>query len=258
MIKGAHPVVRAIVAAAQRIAPTDMAVFISGERGSGKELLGRVLHAGSRRAAAAFVRLDCTELSPERMDGELFAASVPAFGQVRSTANLLDRARGGTLFLDELPAMPLDVQERLPALFAGGGDVRIVASSQRDMAVDLGSERLSAHLIEYLAPLELCVPALRQRRSDIPLLIEHFLAVYGDRHGIGPCRMQTDAMVQLWQYDWPGNVRELESLVERIVVLSRGALIGPGDLPPHIAGGRTPLVHRAAPRPPPPGLRPLF
>jgi len=252
-IKGSHPVVRAIVTAAERLAPERVALLIIGERGTGKELLARHLHQAGGDPLAPFVRIDCAEGSELRLEQQLL-----------DRGGGLDRAHGGTLFLDELGALPLDLQGRLLAALQGGPvQTRIVASSADDAAEACRLGRLSNGLRRFLDPVELLVPSLRQRRPDIPVLAEHFVALYGERHGIGRCRFDTDALVHLWQYDWPGNVRELESVVERVVVLCRTGVIRVADLPLHVRGtiGAPPPI-----QPPParvvqpigagPGLRP--
>ncbi|MEO8605911.1 MAG: sigma 54-interacting transcriptional regulator [bacterium] len=223
-IKGSHPVVRAIVSAAERLASSQVAILIIGERGTGKELLARHLHLVGSGPEAPFVRIDCNEGSLVRLEQTLF-----------DRAAGVERAHGGTLFLDELGALPLDLQERLLAALEGGPSrPRVVASCANEADDECRLGRLSDALRRHLDPVELLVPSLRQRRADIPVLVEHFLTTYAERHGIGACRFDTDALVHLWQYDWPGNVRELENVVERVVVLCRTGLIRTADLPPQV------------------------
>ena len=253
-VKGAHPVIRAIGSAVQRLAGTDMAVFICGERGTGKDLFARQLHALGRPADAPFVRIDCADAPYERLQFDLCEV-----GATAAAPPALQRSRNGTLLLDELAALPLSIQQDLAAQLAASDarpepacrPARIVATGQHEAAVELQCERLSPELYTYLDPVEISLPALRQRRPDIPVLVEHFLQLYGERHGVGPCRVDTDAMVYLWQYDWPGNVRELESVIERVVVLSRGSVIRALDLPVHVCSaiGVKPSARPSAPRP---------
>jgi DNA-binding NtrC family response regulator len=256
MVKGSHSVVRAIVSAAERLAGSRVAILVIGERGTGKELLARHLHFAGSGHEAPFVRIDCTEGSQLRLEQALFDAD-----------SGLGRANGGTLFLDDLGALPMALQDRLPAaLQSGPARPRVVAScaTNAEDACRLG--RLSDALRRYLDPVELLVPSLRQRRADVPVLVEHFVGLYAARHGIGACRFDTDALVHLWQYDWPGNVRELESVVERVVVLCRSGVIRTTDLPSHIHGATGGLRHGPCTPPrvtapagagPGPGLRPL-
>jgi DNA-binding NtrC family response regulator len=144
---------------------------------------------------------------------------------------LCERARGGTLFLDHLSVFGAETQAQLLSWLLGRAastDIRVLG------ARDPGEALTSCLVPMGLALVEIPVPALRQRRSDIPILVDHFLQLYVARHAMSPRRIDTEAMVQLWQYDWPGNVRELESVIERVVVLSRSGVIRTADLPPHI------------------------
>jgi DNA-binding NtrC family response regulator len=249
-VKGSHPVVRVIVAAAERLAHDRTAVFVIGERGAGKELLARHLHqAGS--GEAPFVRIDCAEESFVRLEQTLFGRG-----------GGLERAVDGTLFLDDIGALPIELQERLLAgLEATEAQPRVVASCGHEADEEVRLGRLSAALRRYLDPVELVVPSLRQRRADIPVLVEHFLATYTARHGTPPCRIDNEALVHLWQYDWPGNVRELASVIERVVVLCRSGVVRTADLPPQLfnaaAGAHPGTPMAAAPHAAGPGLRPL-
>jgi DNA-binding NtrC family response regulator len=221
---------RAIVSAAERVASTDVGVLIVGEKGTGKELLARYIHAASARAEYPFVRVDCQELAAAR-GGAALAGALAQDGSGVAQA-LRERANGGTLFLDRISAFGTELKARLlPWLVqnAAASDVRLLAAREPNEALP---SCLSA---AGLMLVEIPVPALRQRRADIPLLVEHFLQLYVERHAVAPRRIDTEAMVQLWQYDWPGNVRELETVMERVVVLSRSGVIRTADLPPHIA-----------------------
>jgi DNA-binding NtrC family response regulator len=242
-IIGSHPAMQAIIKAVERLADTDRAVLVTGEKGTGKGLIARRLHARSARADYPFVHVDCADASPDRLERELFGSGPEL------PLNAWQRAAGGVLLLDELAALPPDLQGRLAEHLSPNGHgptpplgVRIVATSQHVPADD----RLHRGLIECLEPFEVPLPALRQRRADIPILVEHFLASFITRHRLPPCRIETDALVHLWQYDWPGNVRELESVIERIVVLCRSGVIRTTDLPAHVCNGKL----RPSPRPP--------
>jgi DNA-binding NtrC family response regulator len=244
-IRGSHPVMRSILSAAERIAGTDICVLIVGEKGTGKDLLARYIHAASPRASGPFVRVDCRELGSVRSGTALSGALAHEFAGDGMAYGLRERARGGTLFLDQISALGNELQSRLLSMLRAEPaptDVRLLAS--RDPADALPSCLAAAGL----ALVEIPVPPLRQRRSDIPLLVEHFLELYVGRHGVPPRRIDTEAMVQLWQYDWPGNVRELENLVERVVVLNRSGVIRAADLPRHVctvtgkAGDRTAMA----------------
>jgi DNA-binding NtrC family response regulator len=235
---------RAIVSAADRIAGTDVGVLIVGERGTGKELLARYIHSTGSRAGQPFVRVNCEELAAVRDGAALCGTLAQELNGGSMAYALCERARGGTLFLDRIGTLDHELQTRLLSWLlqnASAADVRLLAT--RDPAEALASCLAAAGL----PVVEIVVPALRQRRSDIPVLVEHFLQLYIERHGVSPRRIDTEAMVQLWQYDWPGNVRELESVVERVVVLSRTGVIRTADLPSHIC-----TVPPPSPSSPPP------
>jgi DNA-binding NtrC family response regulator len=243
-IVGTHPIVRAIAEAAERLARSGDAVFVIGERGTGKELFARQLHAAGRRPDERFVRVDCAEASEERLAHELFERE-----------RGWERASGGTLLLDDLPSLPPELQRRLLDSFRQAAPdacraAQLVASMDQAIALQRRSGRLDGELIDHLCPVEVALPALRQRRSDIPVLVEHFLALYAQRNGVPDCVIETEALVHLWQYDWPGNVRELESVIERVVVLCPRGVVRSTDLPASIrtgAGARGPSCRTASP-----------
>jgi DNA-binding NtrC family response regulator len=231
-IKGAHPVVEKILSAAVGIARIDVGVLIVGEKGTGKELLARYIHDASPRAAGPFVRVDCQDLAGQWSTGPASSGITREVKADALDAPVLDRARGGTLFLDHISAFGPEMQARLLSSLIGGSvanvDVRLLAAREPSEAIP------TCLAVAALALVEIPIPALRHRRSDIPVLVDHFLAMYSTRHGTGPCQIERDAMVHLWQYDWPGNVRELETLIERVVVLNRTGRIRAADLPSHI------------------------
>lgn len=229
-VKGRHPALRAAVSLVENLAARRCAVVIRGERGTGKELLARHLH--ERAGAGPFVRVDCADSVPLGLDAAAHAS--------RSRFRLLQRsASGGTLFLDELSALPIELQDRLPeALRAAAADFqdgtpRVIASVAEESGRSLG-DRLSHRLLSHLAAIEVVLPALRHRRSDIPVLVDHFIAAFSDRHGVHRCAIEREALVRLWRHDWPGNIRELESVLERLVVLCRGTVIRAAHLPAHL------------------------
>ncbi|MBX3027671.1 sigma-54-dependent Fis family transcriptional regulator [bacterium] len=227
-ILGSHPIVRALSRAAARLAESGDAVAIVGERGSGKELFARYLHAAAARPAERFVRIDCAENSPQRLEQALFERE----GGWR-------RASGGSLLLDDLPQLDRELQRRLHAELAAidrRERPQILACLDRELAQHRRDRRLCADLLDLLQPVEVVLPALRQRRADIPVLVQHFLRIYAARNDVRAPAIETEALVELWQYDWPGNVRELESVVERVVVLCSGSVIRASDLPPGIRG----------------------
>lgn len=253
-IRGSHPVVQKIVTAAARIATTDIGVLIVGEKGTGKELLAHYIHDSSQRAAGPFIRLDCQELAGQ-WNGTSVAGTLACDLDDGIERAVLQRARGGTLFLDHVSALGPELQAQVLSFLLGGSsartDIRLVAAREP-------SEMLPSCLaVAGLALVEIPVPALRQRRSDIPLLVDHFVSLYTTRHGVGPRQIDRPAMVQLWQYDWPGNIRELETVIERMVVLSRQPLIGVADLPHHLCVRRPARDNGWIPDPLPPELHDL-
>lgn len=219
----------------QRIAPTDASVFISGESGTGKELVARAVHARSRRAGKQFVAVNCAALPPHLLESELFGHERGAFtGAVARKEGLLEHASGGTFFLDELCEMPLELQAKLLRVIqdrrirrVGGHqettvDLRFLAATNRDpaRAVEEGLLRKDLYFRLNVVPVRL--PPLRDRITDIPVLMNHFLKNFtGQYHGDGavPVRIGAEAATALRAYPWPGNVRELQNLAERLVSL---------------------------------------
>lgn len=231
-ILGTHPVVRALAGAARQLARSGHAVIVAGERGTGKELFARQMHVAAGRPTDAFIRVDCAEPSLRRLEHELFERE----GGWR-------RGAGGTLLLDDLSSLPLELQQRLleDLRSAPDSDCRcdpqLVGSLDQELAAQGRGDRLLGSLIDHLRPVEVVLPALRLRRPDIPILVQHFLRLYAERNGVPYCAIETEALVELWQYDWPGNVRELESVIERVAVLSAGGVVRSQDLPATVRAG---------------------
>ncbi len=235
----------------QRAAPTDANVLILGENGTGKELLAREIHRHSHRAQEAFVRVDLGTLAPQLFESELFGHRRGAFTDARQDrVGLLRAAAGGTLFLDEIGNVPLHLQSKLLTALerrevtpVGAEkpepiDVRLVC------ATNLSAERLADEnvfrqdLLYRINTVEVLLPPLRARREDIPLLIEHFSAVYAEKYNLPMKRLSAAALERLVAHPWPGNVRALRHAVERAVILSEGAMLEPADF--SLAGARTP------------------
>lgn len=222
-----------------RVAPSDATVLLTGESGTGKELLARRVHARSTRRQGPFVAVNCGAIPRDLLESELFGHARGAFtGAVRDHKGRFEQAGGGTLFLDEVGEMPKDLQPKLlRALETGsvdpvGGsaprpvDVRIVAASNRDLAVEAGADRFRSDLFFRLAVVEVRVPSLRDRPEDVPALVEHFLAKWG---GGRRFKVAPDALRALQAAHWPGNVRELENACRRFCLLSEEGAI-PLDL----------------------------
>jgi len=258
-IKGNHPVMEKILNISQRVATTDSTVLIMGESGTGKELIARFIHAHSRRSNQPFIAVNCGAIPPDLLESEMFGHERGAFtGAVGARMGMFQLANGGTIFLDEIGEMSGTLQVKLLRVLqereirpVGSDrsvkvDVRVVAASNRDLTVEVEKGRFREDLFYRLQVIPILLPPLRERRSDIPLLVQYFLDKYNSKHEARQCRIQDDTMVHLWEYDWPGNVRELENLVERMVVLSEDGIIRVDNLPPNI---RSFISEKKIPRP---------
>jgi DNA-binding NtrC family response regulator len=235
-----------------RVAPTDSTVLVLGESGTGKELVARAIHERSPRATRAFVPIHCGALPREVLESELFGHEKGAFtGAIGVKPGLIELADGGTLFLDEIGEMEADSQVKLlraletGMFFRVGGtrarsvDIRIVAATNRDLGEAMRSGEFRQDLYYRINTITVTLPPLRDRREDIALLAQHFVeskATYGAK------RLSSAALAALEAYAWPGNVRELLHAIERGVILSKGDIIEPEDLPPEVLGGAEPAA----------------
>jgi DNA-binding NtrC family response regulator len=228
-----------------QVGPTDETVLVTGESGTGKELVARCLHAASRRRDRALVGLNCPALSPQLMESELFGHERGAFTSADAPrVGRFELAEGGTILLDEISEIDLSLQakllrvlqertyERVGSSESRRADVRVLATTNRDLAADIAAGRFRQDLFFRLAVVPLVVPPLRERREDVPLLVAHFAAAAAARLGRGPCELAADALDLLSNYHWPGNVREVENLVTRASVLSAGRRVTADDLRP--------------------------
>ena len=221
-----------------RIGPSPATVLILGERGTGKELVARALHLASPRRDRPFVAVNCAALPSELLASELFGHERGAFtGAVDRRAGLVASAESGTLFLDEIGDMPLVAQAMLLRFLqerevrAVGStrsvtvDVRVVAATNRDVERAVEERAFRADLLDRLSEIVLEVPPLRERRGDIPALVEHFVRAQSLRHGVPVATVDSAVLREVQAYDWPGNVRELEHMVSRAVILGEGGVI---------------------------------
>ncbi len=258
-IKGSHPVMEKILNIAERVATTESTVLIMGESGTGKELIARFIHAHSRRANQPFIAVNCGAIPPDLLESEMFGHEKGSFtGAIGSRMGMFQLANGGSIFLDEIGEMTATLQVKLLRVLqeremrpVGADrtvkvDVRVIAASNRDLAVEVEKGRFREDLFYRLQVIPILLPPLRERRSDIPILVQHFLDKYNAKHESRACKIADDAMVHLWEYDWPGNVRELENLVERMVVLSDDGVIRVDSLPANI---RSFISEKKIPRP---------
>ena len=231
----------------RKVAVTDATVLISGESGTGKELVARQIHTLSGRAEGPFIALNCGAIPAELLESELFGHERGAFtGAVGARHGMFQVARGGTIFLDEVAEMAPPLQVKLLRVLqehefrpVGGDrmiktDVRVIAASNKELFDEVSKGRFREDLFYRLQVIPIRLPPLRDRRSDIPLLIEHFLEKMNSRRPQGPVRLSETAQVQMWEYDWPGNVRELENVVEQLVILADGDTVDVDNLPPSI------------------------
>jgi two-component system nitrogen regulation response regulator GlnG len=226
-----------------RVAASDLNVLVTGETGTGKELVARALHDESARRGKAFVALNTAAIPSELLESELFGHEAGAFtGATRRVAGRFEQAEGGTLFLDEIGDMPLILQTRLLRVLAEGEfyrvggrelircNVRIIAATHQDLDARVAAGQFRADLKHRLDVVRIELPPLRERRSDIALLAQHFLASAAQELKLPPKRFSKAALKAVAQRDFPGNVRELENLCRRLAVIAAGSEILPADL----------------------------
>jgi DNA-binding NtrC family response regulator len=241
-IVGASKPMRRLLEATSRVATRDVTVLVRGETGTGKEFVAELLHAQSPRAKKPLVRFNCAALPAELADAELFGHTRGAFtGATGSRPGYFSQANGGTLILDEVGELPASVQAKLLRALqegeiqpVGSGridkvDVRVVASTNRDLAADVKAGTFREDLYYRLAVVELVVPPLRERKDDIPALAVEFARRYGEKFGLGPVSLEPALIEALVAADWPGNVRQLENAIARLAALSTGGTIGLAD-----------------------------
>ncbi|MEO0479942.1 MAG: sigma-54 dependent transcriptional regulator [Planctomycetota bacterium] len=246
-ILGKDPKMIRLLEVIRQIAPTQASVLITGESGTGKELVARAVHRMSDRCEKPFVALNCGGLAEGTIESELFGHVKGAFtGALHDREGKFEFADGGTLFLDEVGEMPLQTQvkflrvleerdvARLGSNKSRTVDVRVVAATNADLEQKVQDQEFRSDLYFRLKVVRLDLPPLRERSSDIKILVDHFLTSFAERYGKDVDSIDRDAMVGLVRYDWPGNVRELRNAVESMVVRARGNILTVQDLPPEI------------------------
>ncbi|MBI1239534.1 MAG: response regulator [Alphaproteobacteria bacterium] len=237
-----------------RVAPTGSRVLIVGPAGSGKEIVAREIHARSRRMKNDFVAINCATMTGERIEEELFG--IEGDEQRARKVGVFERAHGGTLYLDEVADMPMETQGKILRLLVeqnftrlGGAnrvqvDVRVIASSSKDLRSEIEEGRFREDLYHRLAVVPIRVPALAERRDDIPALVDYFMRRFAATYGLPARRIGDDAFAALQAHDWPGNVRQLRNNIERLIILcgddSDGAVTA--DMLPQEVGASSPAV----------------
>ncbi len=237
----ASPAMERVLDTVRQVAASSSPVLITGETGTGKELVARALHAESGRSGKPFLAVNCSAIAGGLMESELFGHLKGAFtGADRPREGLFGAADGGTLFLDEIGEMPLELQPKLLRALQEGEvrrigetrsrqvDVRVLTATARDLKEEVAAGRFRDDFYYRLAVVEVHIPPLRERKEDIPLLARHFAEAIARREGRAVPALAEEAVAALQRYDWPGNVRELENFMEKTLIFSRGDTI---DLP---------------------------
>ncbi len=247
------------------VAPTNASVLITGDNGTGKELVARSIHYYSQRRDKPFVEVNCAAIPEELIESELFGHEKGAFtGAVAQKKGKFDLADNGTIFLDEIGDMSLKTQAKVLRILqerkferVGGTrtvevDVRVIAATNKLLDNEIRAGNFREDLFYRLNVVPFRVPSLRERRDDIPLLVEHFLETFCRREGRERKEMVPEAMAMMRNYEWPGNVRELKNIIERLVIMTPGGTISAGQLPDYISAvgtsreldvGKTGIVH---------------
>jgi two-component system nitrogen regulation response regulator NtrX len=242
-IVGKSFAIRSLIEKIERVAATPARVLITGENGTGKELVGRALHRLSPRAAKPFVEVNCAAIPSELIESELFGHIKGSFtGAIADRTGKFEQANGGTLFLDEIGDMSPSAQAKVLRVLEDGVvnrigsskaisvDVRVIAATNKALETEIAEGHFREDLFYRLNVVPIVVPPLRDRREDIPLLVHHFAGILSDGEGMPPRTFNQDAVDRLAAFDWPGNVRELKNTVERILILSSGPRVGAADV----------------------------
>lgn len=238
---------REVFRAIGRLSRADLSVLITGETGTGKELIARALHRHSPRADGPFIALNTAAIAPELLESELFGHEQGAFtGATRRHQGRFEQAERGTLFLDEIGDMPIGLQTRLLRVLAEGefyrvggrelirANVRVIAATHQDLRGKVERGEFRADLLHRLDVMRIHLPPLRERAADVPRLADRFLAEAAREMRVAPKHLSVDAVRALTRYPWPGNVRELRNLCQRLVLMAPGAQVLSGDLPEEV------------------------
>jgi len=244
---GEHPLIQKIMMLVKKVAVTDATILIMGESGTGKELVARAIHTSSVRVDRPFIPVNCGAIPAELLESEIFGHERGAFtGAIGARAGMFQLANGGTIFLDEVGEMSPPSQVKLLRVLqdheirpvgsdrTSKVDVRVLAATNKDLQLEVERGLFRDDLFYRLQVIPIVMPPLRERRSDIPLLVEHFMEKHNRKRSDRPVQISEESMVHLWEYDWPGNVRELENLLERMVILCEDVMIRVENLPTNI------------------------
>ncbi len=234
-IVGSSPALKTVLSSIVKVAPTDSTVLITGETGTGKELIARAIHKGSQRAGHAFITVNCAAIPSSLIASELFGHEKGAFtGALQRRQGRFELAHSGTIFLDEIGELPAETQIALLRVLqerqferVGGSrviptDVRIIAATNSDLAAAIAAGTFRADLFYRLNVFPIHVPPLRQRKEDIPMLVEYFVKRYGEKAGKQITKIDKSTLKLCQSYPWPGNIRELQNIIERSVILCTG------------------------------------
>ena len=243
-ILGESPVIKDAINLAQKVAPTDATVLLLGETGTGKEVFAQAIHSGSKRNGKSFLALNCSAFSKEILESEIFGHKAGAFtGATKDKKGLIEEANNGTLFLDEIGEMHIDLQSKLLRVletneFIKVGDtkstkvnVRIIAATNRDLQDDVKEGKFREDLFYRLNVFAISLPPLRERKTDIPVLADHFIKLFAQKMNKTIDSMTTDFKDHLTDHQWKGNIRELKNVIERSVILTETAQLGFNCLP---------------------------
>ena len=254
-IIGQSPQIGAVYDVIEKVADTPATVLITGESGTGKELIATALHENNSRKDKPFIRVNCAAIPPELIESELFGYEKGAFtGAVTSKPGRFELANGGTLFLDEIGDIPIKMQvkllralqeqefERVGGIKTINVDVRLIAATNRDLKTELAQGRFREDLYYRLNVVHVHLPPLRERPSDIPLLIEHFVGTLNQRLSRDIESFSETALTAMQGYDWPGNIRELENVVERCMIFAENSVVELEHLPSEIRGESLPSL----------------
>jgi DNA-binding NtrC family response regulator len=243
-IIGDSAAIKAAVSLAQKVAPTDTTVLLTGETGTGKEVFAQAIHYNSKRKDKAFLALNCSGFTKELLESELFGHKAGAFtGASKDKKGLIEEASGGTLFLDEIGELPTDLQPKLLRLLEDGSyfivgdtkpkkaDVRVISATNRSLEKEIADGHYRSDLYYRISTFVIELPPLRNRRKDIPMLASHFLSEFSAKGGKQINSIDEDAAALLQNHDWKGNIRELKNVIERAIVLEDGNSLSAESLP---------------------------